>query len=119
MTKEKSVETSLVLSTGLLLFYIVLHLKVFLIAAFLIGIIGIFIKPLAVPIAWLWIKLGDLMGYVTSKIILTVIFFILLFPISLLYRILKKDTFGLKNSRSTYWKERQTKFTAKDLENIW
>jgi hypothetical protein len=119
MTKEKSVETCLVISTGLLLIYFVLHQQVFLTIAFIIGAIGIFIKPLAIPISWLWIKLGEMMGFVTSKVVLTVVFFIFLLPIAAFYRIAKKDTLNLKNTSSSYWKERQKKFIAKDLDNIW
>jgi hypothetical protein len=119
MTKEKSVETCLVLSTGLLFLYFVFHLQVCLTVSFIIGIIGVFIKPIAIPISWFWIKLGEMMGFITSKIVLTVVFFVFLLPISAFYRIVKKDTFGLKNNKGSYWKDRQKKFIPNDLDNIW
>jgi hypothetical protein len=119
MTKEKAVETCLVISTGLLVLYFVLHMKVFIPLAVLIGAIGIFIKPLAVLIATLWIKLGELMGFISSKIILTVAFFVFLLPIATLYRLIKKDALGLKNTKASYWTNRQVNFSPKDLDNIW
>jgi hypothetical protein len=119
MTKDKSVETCLVLSTGFLLLFFLLHLKVFLFVAFGIGIIGIFIKPLAVPLAWLWIKLGEVMGFISSKVILSVVFFVFLMPISAMYRIAKKDVFGLKNTRDSFWINRNRKYDPSDLKNSW
>jgi hypothetical protein len=119
MIKEKTTETCLVLSTGFILLYLIFRLEVFLIASFVIGIIGVFIKPLANPITWFWLKLGEMMGFVISKVILTIVFFIFLLPIATLYRIVKKDTLDLKNSKVSMWKDQNRKFATKDLENIW
>lgn len=117
--KEKTTETCLVISTGLLLLYYIFQVKILLAVAFLIGITGIFIKPLAHLISWSWLKLGDLLGYVVSKIVLSVIYFIFLFPIAILYRAFKKDPLKLKKKHNTYWTTRDYKYIAKDMENPW
>ena len=64
-------------------FYI-FQIKLLLAVAFFIGITGIFIKPLAHIISWLWLKLGDLLGFVVSKIVLSLIYFFFLLPIAIL-----------------------------------
>ena len=119
MKNEKTTETSLVLATGLLLLFYIFELKVFILLAFIIGIIGIFIKPLANLISRLWLKLGELMGWVVSKIVLSIIYFLFLLPLSLIYRLVKKDPLKLKKKDSSCWTTRNHKYTSKDLENVW
>lgn len=119
MKKEKVLETFLVITTGFIVLYYVFQVKILLLVAFITGIIGIFIKPLAKKIAWLWYKLGDIMGFVISKIILAIIFFTFLFPIAILFRLIKKDTMMLKKKYSSYWTIRNYKYTKKDMENVW
>lgn len=119
MKKDKTTETCLVISTGLIFLYFVFNVKALLAVAFLIGVTGVFIKPLAHLISWLWLKLGDILGYVVSKIILTVIYFIFLFPIAILYRAFKKDPLKLKRKHSSYWTAREYKYLAGDMENPW
>ncbi len=119
MKRENALETCLVITTGFLLLYYIFEIKVLLLIAFVAGITGIFIKPLALKIAWLWQKLGNLMGLIISKIILTIIFFAFLLPIALIYRLIKKDTMMLRNKYKSYWIIRNYKYGGKDLENIW
>ncbi len=119
MQKEKATETCLVISTGLLFLYYMFQIKLLLAVAFFIGITGIFIKPLARLISWLWLKLGDLLGAVVSKIILSVIYFIFLLPIAVLYRLIKKDPLKLKKNHNSFWVARDHKYSAKDMENPW
>jgi hypothetical protein len=119
MKKENALETCLIITTGFLLLYYVFEIKAFVLVAFISGITGIFIRPLALKIAWLWKKLGDLMGLAVSKIVLTVIFFAFLLPVSLIYRLVKKDTMMLRNKHDSYWIIRNYKYKGKDLENVW
>ena len=119
MKKENALETCLVITTGFLLLFYVFQIKILLLVAFITGIIGIFIRPVALRIAWLWQKFGNLMGLVVSKIILTIIFFAFLLPVALIYRLIKKDTMMLKNKYDSYWTIRNYKYDGKDLENIW
>ena len=112
-------ETCLIIATGFILLFFILHLKIFLVLAFAIGIIGSFIKPLARLISWLWLKLGDAMGFVVSKVILSLIFFLFLLPLALIYRAVKKDPLGLKKDKNTFWNNRDHRYLPKDLENTW
>jgi hypothetical protein len=119
MDRIKTLETSLVLTTGFLLIYLLTKNDFFLYLAFAFGITGIFIKPLAKIIAKAWFKLADFLNYFVSKIILGTLFFVVLFPVSLLYKISNKDKLSLKRSRSSMWIERNHKYSSGDLENIW
>lgn len=121
MSREKNLETCLVIATGLLLFWFIYEVKVLLIIAFVIGIIGVFINPLAKWVNWFWYKLADVLGMIVPKILLTLVFFVFLFPVALIYRMFNKDTLQLqkRGASSSYWVERGHQFINKDLEQIW
>ena len=120
MNKEKNLETILTLCIALVVFYLIFHIKLLLSLSILLGIIGLFFKYLSGKITWLWLKLSEALGFVSSKIILTIIFFIFLFPIALLSRLFKKDSLQLKKGKTfSYYVIKNHEFTAKDLENPW
>lgn len=119
MKKEKTTEALLVIATGFLLLYFLKEKAWMLYIAFGAGVIGIFVKPLAKLIAKGWFKLGDLLGFVVSKFVLGVMFFILLVPIAFLYKLFNKDSLRLKNIPGTFWCERNHQYKANDLINIW
>ena len=55
------------------------------------------------PIYTFWMKFGHVMGFINSRIILTVFFFIAVFPTGLIMRLVKKDPMRRaleKNSKS-------------------
>ncbi len=119
MDRIKTLETSLVLTTAFLLVYLITKNDLFLYLSFGFGITGIFIKPLAKYIAVAWFKLADILNFIISKIILGILFFIVLFPVAMLYRISNHDKLRRKRSKITTWNERNHSYSATDLENIW
>jgi hypothetical protein len=119
MNREKQLETTLTIAVGMIVLYYVTKNKYFLPIATAVGISGLFIKPLAKWITWGWEKLSEILGYVSSKIILSALFFLILTPIAFMYRLFNKDTLNLKNNKRTLFKVRNHLYTDKDLENIW
>jgi hypothetical protein len=70
------------------------------------------------PLATLWFGLSHLLGNVVSRIILTLIFFLLVTPIGLIRRWLKSDSLQLqkwKKGRGSVFVEREGVITGKDL----
>ena len=57
-----------------------------------------------------WIQFGILLGRIISPIVMGLVFFIVVTPIGILVRILKKDVMGLKRGKSSYWINRENKF---------
>lgn len=119
LEKNKIPETILVLTTGFLWIFIITKTELFLYIAIAFGMCGIFIKPLAKYITVGWFKLADILSYVSSKIILGMLFFIVLYPISLLYKISNKDKLRRKRSEDSDWIERNHNYSSADLQNIW
>ena len=119
-TRAKNLETCLVIATGLIIAWFVYQAKSLLIAAVIIGIIGAFINPLAHWINWLWYKIAEVMGAITSRILLSMIFFGFLLPIALLYRLFNGDGLQLtKKEVGSYWTDTAKKYKKKDLVDMW
>jgi hypothetical protein len=119
MEREKSLETSLVLTSGFILLYILTKIELFVYLAFGFGIIGIFLKPAAKVIATAWFKLADILNFFVSKLVLGTLYFVVLVPTSILSRVFKKESLKLKNSSESMWYKRDYTYSANDLENIW
>ena len=82
-------------------------------------IIGLFIGPLAVFIAQLWLKLAQLVGAVMSRLLLTLVFFVVLLPIALLRRALaRRNELQLKRQTDggSYYTEEVRTYTPRDLQ---
>ena len=59
------------------------------------------------PLNKLWFKFGIFLGKLVSPIVMGFIFFLVVTPIGILMRLLKKDLLNLKfNNTSTYWIEK-------------
>ena len=88
--------------------------------AFAIGAISIVIPPAAKAIEWAWLKFALAIGWVNSRILLSIIYFVFLMPIAWVARLFTKDPLSLKakNSGSLYT-TRNHQYKKEDLENIW
>ena len=85
-------------------------LNLYLITASLIFLIlGLKNSKLLSPLNKLWIKFGEILGIIIAPIVMALIYFIILTPISLIVRIFGKDLLGLKIKRDskTYWIKRK------------
>ena len=71
-----------------------------------------FVKPsILAPLNKIWIKIGYLLGKLIAPIVMSLIFFTLVTPISFLVRCFKKDLLNLSFSKKeiSYWKKREKK----------
>ena len=65
----------------------------------------------------IWIKLGELLGKLIAPIVMALVFFIIVTPISFFVRILGKDLLMLKFSKNnSYWIKRQKNITTMDKQ---
>jgi len=70
-------------------------------------VLGLLNSNLLTPLNNLWFKFGILLGKVISPFIMGIIFFIIVTPIGIIMKILKKDLLNLKfNNKKTYWIEK-------------
>ena len=73
-------------------------------ASFVFLILGIINSKTLGPINKLWMKFGIFLGNIISPIVMTLIFFAVVFPTGFLTRMFGKDIMSLKFSKkNTYW----------------
>lgn len=96
-----------------------LYLPFFFIAAVLF-FFGLFLPGLLKPVQKLWMELAFVSGWVMTRIILTILFFLVITPISLVLKLLGKDILKLKFVRTadSYWLSvKNIEFDKKSYEN--
>ena len=75
-----------------------------LIISFVFLVLGLINSKILTPLNRLWFKFGLLLGKFISPLIMGIIFFIVVTPIGIIMRLLKKDLLNLKyNKKETYW----------------
>ncbi len=73
-------------------------------------VIDMIIPSVYRPLATVWLGLSTILGAIMSRVILTIIYFVLVTPIGLIRRAFGKDTLKLKK-----WKQgEQTVFQSRD-----
>jgi hypothetical protein len=117
--RQRSLETILVLLIALGGIYWLTGNYWFLLTAGILGIIGLLFPSLTNQIHWLWMKVGEAMGFVTGKIVLTIIFYIFLVPLSFLARLRKRKPIKLKPDNNSFYTERNFTYTKESMENLW
>ena len=72
-------------------------------------ILGVFNSKILTPFNNLWIKFGEFLGKIIAPIVMALVYFIILTPISLLVRVFGKDLLGLKflKKQNSYWINRK------------
>jgi hypothetical protein len=120
MDRKKNLETCLVIVTGLLIIYLFKDWRALLIAAIFIGLIGVILNEPASWITWLWYKIADIFGKVVPKVILSLVFYVFLFPISMISKIFIKGNLGINvKNRESMWTDRVHNYSKDDLTKPW
>jgi hypothetical protein len=120
MSRERQLETILVVSTALLLFFLIFKAPWLLYTAFGLSLLALISRSFAYWFTRGWLGFSEVLGFVMSRLILTLLWFLILTPIALLYRLFHKDPLQLKrNRKATYYTERGHTYTARDLQNTW
>lgn len=117
----EALKTIVILAMASILFGFLFHLKSLFILAFLLLAIGIFAKKLSALISSGWLKFAGILGGINTKIILSFVFFILLTPIALVYRVIHGDFMNLKKTseKQTYFTTREHTYVPHDLAHPW
>lgn len=118
--KNNSVKTVLIISVGFGIVFLLFNLKWALNTALIIGILGIISNKICNLIDFLWMKLATILSFIIPNILLSVIFYLFLFPIATLSKIFSaKYTLQLKNSSETVWVNKNAKLDKASFEKMW
>ena len=75
-----------------------------LLISFVFLIFGLINSKILTPLNKIWFKFGLFLGKIISPLIMGFIFFIVVTPIGIIMRLLRKDLLNLKyNQKKTYW----------------
>ena len=72
-------------------------------------ILGLLNSKFLSPLNKSWIKLGEILGIIIAPIVMALVFFVILTPVSIFVRLFGKDLLGLKflKEKDTYWFKRK------------
>lgn len=121
MKFNKEIKSICVLMLGFTLLFFIFRWQGFLWIAGVLGIPGLVSSTLRTYILKGWYKLADILGFINTRIILSVIFYLILTPIALLSRIFSKDKMQLKKraKKESYFTIRNHVYTPEDFKNPW
>jgi len=106
------------LAIGLVLFYFEKPAAIYfaVIGGFLILFGALFPKVLK-PLNKIWMSLAIILGFIMSRVILTILFYLILTPIAILAKLVGKKFMVLKfdKSANTYW-EKRTNISKKQID---
>tara|TARA_B100000989_G_scaffold283016_1_gene248570 strand:+ start:6092 stop:6475 length:384 start_codon:yes stop_codon:yes gene_type:complete len=78
-----------------------------LLIAFIFLILGMLNSKILTPLNTTWFKFGLFLGKIISPIVMGIIFFLIVTPISIIMKIFGKDLLNLKyNNQKSYWVEK-------------
>ncbi|HEY8934184.1 MAG TPA: SxtJ family membrane protein [Cyclobacteriaceae bacterium] len=120
MRNQDRYKTILVMVVGLLVLSIAFKTPVISFIAIGIGVLSIASSFAAKWIEWLWLKLALALGWINSRILLSILFFVFLLPIAWISKLFTKDPLLLKGRQlASLYSTRDHLYTKEDLENIW
>jgi len=121
ITRRQELETVAVLAVFMLVLAWLTHRYAYVVAALLFVAATLSIRPLANRVARIWLRFAELLAVVNSRIILTLLFFLVLSPVALVYRLFAKKPLMIQRQKGTtsYYCERDHLFGKEDLEKMW
>lgn len=113
-------QTMLVLFFACMAGYEILDWEYLSYAGWLLGVVGIFSYSFSEKITALWRYVAEKISHVSSFILLSVIFYLFLTPLALLYRKMKKDPLFIRMpGEKSMWQEVNKSFSRKHFEKMW
>ena len=81
-------------------------------------VLGLLNSRILSPFYKAWIKLGEILGRIIAPIVMAIVYFLILTPISLLVRLFGKDLIGMKFSSDikSYWVKRKKRLGSMDKQ---
>jgi len=117
---RRSGNTIATISTALILLFLLLGEKWILYIALAVNVITILSARVENLLITLWTEFFEKTGRVISSIILCVVFLFVLWPVSLLSRLFRKDPLMLSDKYESYFADREKKdFDRESFHKMW
>ncbi len=112
-------KTKLAIILGFLLIYVIFRLNLLLYFTLFLTVIFLSLPFVGNKICHMWLKFAYIVGKINTKIILTIIFYFILTPIAILYRLKEKDFLRIKKTDASQFYHREYKYCPEDFEKLW
>jgi hypothetical protein len=120
VTKKQSTEFGVV--SILVALFLALYFKknVYVLTAFVLTLITLVVPIIYYPFAVFWFGLSKILGEISSRIMMTIVFFLVVTPIGIVRRLAGKDTLKIKQfkkGKQSVMISRDHLYTEADLVN--
>ena len=108
----------LLIITGFLFWKEKESFQIFLTFGVILCVLGVAIPVILKPIYWIWMIFATILGWVMTRVILGLLYFIIITPIGLIPRLFGKQFLDLRFDKSidTYWNYRKIQLISSDYE---
>ncbi len=74
-----------------------------------LAVVGTLLPPVVKPLFYAWMTLALVLGYVMTRVLLTIFFFLVLTPVALFFKLIGRDALQRKLDRDgdSYWIKKQ------------
>ncbi|MDW3194056.1 MAG: SxtJ family membrane protein [Cytophagales bacterium] len=118
--KQQDYKTVLVMVLGLLIIAIWREWTWLTYTSIGIGLAAVISNRILTLIVKGWFGLAKVLGYINSRILLTVVYVLILMPLAFLSRMFGNNSVQLKKKNGeSYFETRNHKYVKADLENPW
>ena len=85
--------------------------EILLASGFVLFVLGLVLPVVLKPIYWIWMILAALLGWIMTRVILGLLFYVVVTPIGMLSRLFGNNFLDLKwdKSKDSYWNVRTTR----------
>jgi hypothetical protein len=92
--------------------------QIFLTIGVVLCVLGIGLPVILKPIYWIWMIFATILGWIMTRVILSLLFYVILTPIGLILRMFGKQFLELKynNNLNTYWNYRESQTQYNNFE---
>jgi len=121
MNKSKQYETVLVIVLGLIVVFFFKHARGWLVAALVVGFLSLLVPAVARVIDLVWSKLSLLLGELSGRVLLTLVYTLLLLPLAGLARLFGHAGLRLRRKKASdsYFTDRNHRYEKEDLIHPW
>ena len=119
ITKEQCKDTGMAMILICLLIEMFTHKHQYITLTLVILIVNMILPTIFKPLALVWFAFSRLLGTISSKILLTIIFFIIIIPVGIFRKLIGKDSMRIhqwKKQTTSVMKKRYHTFTSEDIE---
>lgn len=120
MAKTSIYQTAIVIVVGLNCISLVFHKPIFLWIGTIVGALCFLSPKMGEWVHIFWYKLAKVLNIISSSILFTLIFFLLIFPLNLIRRLFnKRDNLFLIKPETSLFKERNLVYEKSLFNNTW